>query len=295
VALKQSDYPAARRFFEENRTLRREGGLKDDPSDLQCYGAVALQEGDYAQAAALLHESLRLYREAEQAGARDSSAMAWTVDTLGSIAYCEGDFPSARTFCEQSLALFREMDAKVGIASALLGLGRIAAMEGDSCAARALLDQSLLLFRGEKARHATIGVLNHLARLCWLEGEYATARGHLVESLTLCRETGRYGLTIHTLDSAGHLAQRQGNPERAVRLLGAAAALREAIGEALHTVERAEFEGSLAAARAALGEQKFAAAWAEGQALRLDEAIRVAFEECESPILPPLSRPTEPR
>jgi predicted ATPase/DNA-binding SARP family transcriptional activator len=280
VAMKQADYPAARRYFAELRALQvQQGELNEDPSDLQDYGALALQEGDYAQAAAFLHESLRLYREAEQAGAPfEIGAMAWTLDTLGSVAYCEGDLRSARSFYEQSLTLFRRVDASVGIASALLGMGRIAAMQGDYCAARTLLDQSLSLFRGEKVRHATIGVLNHLARLCWLEGDYATARGHLVESLALCRETGRYGLTIHTLDSAGHLAQRQENSALAVRLLGATAALREAIGEALHTVERAEYEGSLAAARTALGEEAFAAAWSEGQAMTLEQAIAYALE-----------------
>jgi tetratricopeptide (TPR) repeat protein len=279
--MKQADYPAARRFFAEGRTLRREqGGSTDDPGDLQCYGALALHEGDYAQAAAFLHESLRLYRGDEQAGRPfDISSMGWTVDTLGLVAYCEGDFPSARSYYEESLTLFRSQEANAGIASALLGLGRIAAIQGDYGAARAQLDQSLVLFRSVKVKHSTIEVLNSLARICWMEGEYATARGHLVESLALCRETGRYALTIDTLVCAGHLAQRQGNAEGAARLLGAAAALRAAIGEAMHAPDRAGYEGSIAAARAALGEEAFAAAWAEGQAMTLEHAAAYALRD----------------
>jgi tetratricopeptide (TPR) repeat protein len=293
VAMKQADFPAARRLFEESRTLRRQQGeLSINPRNLQHYGALALHEGDYAQAAALFQEGLRLFREGEQAGRPGyEHSMAWTVDILGLVAYYEGDFQPARSFYEQSLTLFREMGDQTGIASTLLGLGRIAAMQGEHSSARALLEESLLLFRGVKVKHSTIGVLNSLARICWLEGDDPTARAHLVEALVICWETGRYCESIDTLVSVGYLAQRQKDSARAVRLLGAAAALRESIGEALHPVERAEYEGSIAAARAALGEEAFVAAWAAGQALSLEQAIRVALQDAQ----PATSKSTQPQ
>jgi hypothetical protein len=39
----------------------------------------------------------------------------------------------------------------------------------------------------------------------------------------------------------------------------------------------------MAAARAALGEEAFAAAWAEGQAMTLEEAVAYALENSEHP------------
>ena len=42
--------------------------------------------------------------------------------------------------------------------------------------------------------------------------------------------------------------------------------------------ERAEHDGSVAAVRTALGEKAFAAAWAEGRALSLEDAIMLALE-----------------
>jgi hypothetical protein len=67
--------------------------------------------------------------------------------------------------------------------------------------------------------------------------------------------------------------------ERAARLCGAAAALREAIGAPLSAAERTDFDRTVAAVRAALGEEAFAAVWACGQALPLEQAIAEALGE----------------
>jgi hypothetical protein len=43
-------------------------------------------------------------------------------------------------------------------------------------------------------------------------------------------------------------------------------------------MQRVIHDRTAEAARAALGEEAFAAAWAEGRAMSLDEAVRVALE-----------------
>ena len=58
-----------------------------------------------------------------------------------------------------------------------------------------------------------------------------------------------------------------------MRLFGAAEALREAIRAPRPVIDRADFERHMAAARGALGEEAFTAAWAQGQALTLEEAV----------------------
>src|SRR5262249_52477903 len=69
-------------------------------------------------------------------------------------------------------------------------------------------------------------------------------------------------------------------PDRALqaaRLFGAAAVLREAANAPLAARHRAEYERQVAAARALLDPASFAAAWAEGQAMTLDEAVAYAL------------------
>jgi hypothetical protein len=72
------------------------------------------------------------------------------------------------------------------------------------------------------------------------------------------------------------VAAGRGDPERAARLYGASAALRERHVLAPLPSEAAAKEAGLAAARAALGEPGFAAAWEEGHALTPEQAVACA-------------------
>jgi hypothetical protein len=67
------------------------------------------------------------------------------------------------------------------------------------------------------------------------------------------------------------------------RILGNAETLREANGLIMDAFERDTHERALASARAALGEEAFAAAWAAGQALTLEQAIVYALGEGDTP------------
>ena len=59
----------------------------------------------------------------------------------------------------------------------------------------------------------------------------------------------------------------------AARLWGAAESLREAIGMPLPPVDRVDYERSVAAARAQLGEKTFVAAWEEGRTMTAEQAL----------------------
>jgi hypothetical protein len=80
------------------------------------------------------------------------------------------------------------------------------------------------------------------------------------------------------LDGVAFVAGVQGQAERAVRLRGAAANLRAAIGAPLPLGSRAMYDQTKAALRAALGEDALAAAWAHGHALPLEQAIAEALK-----------------
>jgi hypothetical protein len=70
-----------------------------------------------------------------------------------------------------------------------------------------------------------------------------------------------------------------GRPERAARLFGTAAPVREAITAPLAPAERVIIDADLEAAYARLGEGAFASAWAEGRTMTLEQAIACALSE----------------
>jgi hypothetical protein len=115
-------------------------------------------------------------------------------------------------------------------------------------------------------------------------GQLAQAGARYREALALAQEYGdpwamAIGLEGLAMDAAavGAVGQRV----RAVRLLGAAAAVRDAIGAPLPPHERAELEAESQPTRAALGEDAWHAALAAGRAMSLEEAVREALGEAD--------------
>jgi len=66
---------------------------------------------------------------------------------------------------------------------------------------------------------------------------------------------------------------------RAARLFGAAQALAETSANQSTFFDRVEFQRSVDALRAALGEEVFTAAWAEGRAMTVEQAIAYALAD----------------
>jgi predicted ATPase len=111
------------------------------------------------------------------------------------------------------------------------------------------------------------------------QGDHAAARALLEEGLALHQELGEKRGIAFALEAVAGLASAQGQPERAAQLLGAAARLRAAIGAPLPPPERADYERTVAAARAHLEPAAFRAAWAEGEALPLEQAVASALDD----------------
>ncbi len=71
----------------------------------------------------------------------------------------------------------------------------------------------------------------------------------------------------------------QGKIKEAAQLLGAAQAIREAISAPLPPRSRASHERNVAMIRTALGEDGFAAAWAEAQAMTQEQVVEQLFTD----------------
>ena len=102
------------------------------------------------------------------------------------------------------------------------------------------------------------------------------AAGLAVDSLQLLQAVGDREATATCLELLAGLAVELGDPTRGARLLGATEALRSAIDAPIGDADRETYDRDYAAARLALGEGPFAAAWDVGRTLDLDAAVREA-------------------
>ncbi len=124
-----------------------------------------------------------------------------------------------------------------------------------------------------------------LGTLAWAalrQADYQRARMLLSESLTLRKELGDKGGIAWCLEKEAEMAAAEGNWERAVRLLGIANSLRASVNAAIDLADQPEHQRRLGALRAQLGEPAFAAAWDEGRAMTVEQAITYALEATQT-------------
>jgi predicted ATPase/DNA-binding XRE family transcriptional regulator len=241
-------------------------------------GWLAYAQGDYAAARPLFEQGLALF---EALG--DSLGVANSLDNLGAIAFTSDEGERARSFYERSLAIRRESGAMHAVATSLNNLGLVSASQGDYSTARALLEESVAIYRELGDGYGIATSLNNLALVARGQGDYEATRPLLEESLSIRREMGdKYAIAYSLAGFAGLAAGREDSESflKAARLLAATHALLDEIGARLEFAYRVEYERSLAAVRAYLDEETFAAAWQEGQAMgttNLERAIAYAL------------------
>lgn len=275
LAYEQGDYAEARTLHEESLALRRELGDKQSiAASLNNLGLVAHLQDDYKAARTFQEESLGLFREVG-----DKHGIAYSLFNLGNVSYAQGDNAEARPLLEESLGLRREMGDKAGMAYSLMGLGCVALTQGDNAAARTIQEESLALFREVEDKRGIAYSLHNLGNVVCAQEDYTTARSFLKESLALFRELGQQQGIAGSLEAFAALASVQKQAQRATRLWGAAEALREEIGTPLPPSQRVKYEGLVSETRADMNENAFAAAWAEGRAMTMEQAIEYAMEE----------------
>ena len=80
------------------------------------------------------------------------------------------------------------------------------------------------------------------------------------------------------LECLSFIAREQNQPERAIRLMGAAEALRELANSPMTGVERIEYDQEATVLHGQLSLEAFNSEWAKGRSLTMDQAIDFALE-----------------
>jgi tetratricopeptide (TPR) repeat protein len=209
----------------------------------------------------------------------DRSGAANAVLALAIVAYEVGDMEAAWSYGLEARQRRAELGDRSGIVQSLAVLCDIAQARGDSGAVRTLLEERLALARELGASGLLIHVLGGMGHRMRDEGDYARSRTLYQESLVLRRELGDRIALAQSLEDLAVLAGREGHAERAIRLLGAGEAFCETMGARPPVAVVSEYERTVAEGRAALGEAAFAAVWAEGRAMSLEQAVAYALGE----------------
>jgi tetratricopeptide (TPR) repeat protein len=207
--------------------------------------------------------------------------IAWTQDYLILVAIHQGNDQEAARLCEECLPLFQRLGWPGGVAEIVYSYSVALLRLGVFERAATLLDETLDSFRRDLS-------LYHLFMLYYQRGQVAYAQSDLrrasdlyIQALRLRREHGQKLL-------------KTDDPVAFQGVLGQLAVVATALGQYVHATQlfchardrlyypqpnlvQAQIGASLAACRTALGGEAFDAAWTEGQAMTLDEAVTAAL------------------
>jgi predicted ATPase/DNA-binding CsgD family transcriptional regulator len=240
-------------------------------------GWIAIYEGDYRRAVALLDEGMALFEELG-----DKPGVATSLFYLGHMALHGGNRERARTLALEAEALRRELSDRQAIGLLHFFLGMFAQDEGDYDRAVGHYEEGLALNRELGDLRGMAMCLTALGATALEKHDPARAAVFYEEDLRVLRRLKDKTGTAYGLRGMACVAALRGDAARAARLWGAAEALAEAIGLPLSAFDRnhPDYEALLDAARSRLDDE---AAWEAvrvgGRAMSPEEAIEYALSE----------------
>ena len=312
LAAEQIDPTEARRLLERSVELSRQSGDQETLSQaLLLLGFVVYVLKEREKAHAFVDESLALCRAIDY---RWGLAMALAVKGR-LLSLRDTRFEEARRYTEESIQLFLETGARLEAFANYSQLGWIDYWTGKYAQARLHAEAALGVYRQNKDRAAMAYACDILTGITYLLGDFQAMLAFAQEAADHRRWVGHPGLAIENLFWVGiariesgqisaaaqalseHLSwlveqnnrldipfalmgwsrilSSRGEQEQAARLLGAARALFDRFHFHPGPDTTLLSKRSLEAARAGLAPDVFAVAWAEGQAMTIEQAVDV--------------------
>jgi non-specific serine/threonine protein kinase len=278
------EFGAGEALLEEGLALARAAGdERGAAAALMILAQAVAFGGDLGRARALNEEGLAAAR---------LTGDRWLISTilmqLGIVAVDQGDLEAAPPLLEEGLVVAREVGMVLRSGQLQFQLGRVALAQGNLERAVALLEGFRSAARARNSPEEMATAAGELARAAHLRGEPAAAATLMREALHHWQALGNRLRIVECLEAAAAMAATA--PSRAARLLGAAGAARRALGAPPPPIRRPDLATTERAARAALGDVAFEAAWVAGEALPLEQAVAEALAAAEIPLRTPPTR-----
>lgn len=271
----QGKVSEARAPLEEGLALRLEiGDLDGKGYALNLLGNQAMYQGDYQRARRLFEESLACYELVHNI---DYSRQ--TIFNMAVLAWLQEDYAEANRRCELALAMSRESGSRNMIINAVSFLGIIAWSQGDYELARKKSQEALQFGYEVGDNPLLVSTYFILIRTALSQGDLIEAEAQIRNLFELTRGvvSDLAGLN-YMLGTVAMVAKRKGQLKQAVLLFSAVEHLCAGVINIISPVDRREHQADLDALHKELSAEAFAEAWAEGQAMTLEQATAYALE-----------------
>jgi predicted ATPase/DNA-binding XRE family transcriptional regulator len=212
----------------------------------------------------------------------DTFVSAHALISLSVTAASLGAAERSRRLTEEALELLHDLSDTVASATPtasvlLTNLAVVALDQSDRTQARSLAETALNLQHKVRFAWGAADSLMVLARIARTEGNATEAVTLARESLELAWDQRGLQQIGVALDLLAILAVETDTTEQATRLFGAADGVRERLGITLEPARHPDVIHGIAMCRERLSEETFAASWAAGLILPLEESVDVAL------------------
>ena len=242
-------------------------------ASLTSLGIIMQFRGEYDRANAAHEESLAIRRRLH-----DDAGIATSLSNLSSIAFSSNDLERAGSLGDESVAIYRRLGHESGLAHALTKIGLVAAAQKNYDRADELFTECLRMQRAVGNLGSIHYSLVNLGAVAHRRGQTQRALAYFHEALQLLDSMPNKAALAKTLEDLAPVLAAAGDAARGARLLGAADALRRAIGSPLFPAERADYEAEVDAVRTKLGAEVFDAQWRIGASITFERALEEARE-----------------
>lgn len=249
----------------------RKNHAEANEAALEAAGGIAYWQGDWPAARVWYGETLDLAR-ARQDDRAEANAL---YNLTFTYAWNPGEQEEALKLANQALKVNRRLGDQVGIGRALWARASADYFFKDMPAAMSALDEALEIFRTAGDRFM-LGWSLYMQGLTRLGTDRDLLQKVLGEALDIFHQTDDvtgYALVFDAFAAAAHF---EGDTVRAMRLAGYAAATEKLAGTGLGALNRG-YAGFFP--EQLMDTPEYAAAYAEGQQMDLERAIRLARRE----------------
>jgi len=242
-------------------------------------GLLAIMANEIDQAELLLSQSLALHQQLDPADPQVGEVMASVLNHLGVVSIYRGDYQQAVQLCHQGLAIAQQCGSHPRTSSALMFAGEALYLQGSLEEARRSFEECCRTneARGPRSRSYSYVRLGH--GVC-AQGDLRRASTLFAQALRLVDEClDLTGITM-VLIGLARIAALCGEYERAA-ILTAAKEEMLTVSPIMRywPLDRTENERTLAILHAQMEDATFAAAWAEGAAMSVEQAVAYALSD----------------
>jgi len=252
--------------------------LRAEACDTAGFFAIMMNKGEEAEA--MLVQSFAIYQQLDPTERRVREGLASLLCHQGLALLFRGDYQQAEQVCRQSLLVAQRSGNQWGIFFALSFVSEALYHQGLFDEARRLYKEGLVLCEAMGFRRAIGRGWVRLGNIACAQGDLTQAGTLFTKGLTVvteCHDLVGIGMALSGMANSAALG---GAYQRATLLLAA----KEETATTNPVVrfwplERKENERTLTILHKHLDEAAFAAAWAEGCAMSLEQAVAYALAE----------------